>query len=259
MNINKVVFLLNELSPLNLAADWDNVGLLVNSKNNIKINNILLTIDLTEAVLKEAIKNKINLIISYHPFLFNSFNKINCNNKKNDILIHLIKNDIAVYSPHTALDNIENGINDWLANSLNEDTIETVYTSTIDPLPCAKIVHLKKSMTIYLLSKKIKEYLNLKYLRIASVDNKEIKSIAFCAGSGSDILKNINADCYVTGEMSHHNILSANANGIHVILSEHTHTERGYLKIYKKMIKSKIDKNIKIMISKFDRDPIKLI
>ena len=51
MNINKVVFLLNELSPLNLAADWDNVGLLLNSKKNIQINNILLTIDLTEAVL----------------------------------------------------------------------------------------------------------------------------------------------------------------------------------------------------------------
>ena len=59
--------------------------------------------------------------------------------------------------------------------------------------------------------------------------------------------------------MSHHNILSANAKGIHVILSEHTHTERGFLKIYKKMISSKIDKNIKIKISKYDKDPIKLI
>ena len=58
MNLNKVTSLLNDLAPLNHAADWDNVGLLISSKN-IKINNILLTIDLTNDVLKEAIKKEL--------------------------------------------------------------------------------------------------------------------------------------------------------------------------------------------------------
>lgn len=257
MNLNKVTSLLNDLAPLNHAADWDNVGLLISSKN-IKINNILLTIDLTNDVLKEAIKKRTNLIISYHPFLFNPLKKINYNNKKNQILSNLFKNDIAVYSPHTALDNIENGINNWLSKSLGEGKIENIFLPN-SSFSCGKLVTLEKAINISIISKKIKNYLNVKYLRVAAVSNKKIKTIAFCAGSGSDILKDINADCYVTGEMSHHNILSANFKGTHVILSEHTHTERGFLKIYKKMINNVLESSIKVYISKFDRDPIKLI
>lgn len=257
MNLNKVVILLDSLVPLNFAEDWDNVGLLVSSKNT-KINKILLTIDLTKNVLEEAIKSKSNLIISYHPFLFNPINRINYYYDKNRILTNLLKNDIAVYSPHTALDNIENGVNYWLSKSMGEGNIETIFSSKTS-LPSAKLVTLKKAKNINFISKKLKDYLNLKYLRVAIIPNKKIRRIAFCAGSGSDVLKNINADCYVTGEMSHHNILKANSKGTHVILSEHTHTERGFLKIYKKMINSVLEANIKVSISKFDKDPIKLI
>ena len=93
---------------------------------------------------------------------------------------------------------------------------------------------------------------------MASGSSDKIKTIACCAGSGSSALKDVNSDCYLTGEMSHHNILKAQSNGINVLLSEHSHTERGFLKHYRSMIDDLLEGRVDIVLSKQDRDPITL-
>jgi len=255
MILSNLVNELNKITPLHLSEEWDNTGLIVESQKFQKINKILLTIDLTFDVLSEAINGKYDLIISYHPVLFKPINRIDLSNPENLLLLKLIKNNISVYSPHTALDNIENGINDWLIRSAGEGKIlNSLDYNNIS----VKIIKLDKPVSVDLLAKNIKNYLKLKYLRVSKATNNKIKIIACSAGSGYEALKNIKADCYLTGEMSHHNILSSMKKNITVILSEHTHTERGYLKLYKVMIRKKLEKNIIINISKKDKDPIKL-
>jgi putative NIF3 family GTP cyclohydrolase 1 type 2 len=75
----------------------------------------------------------------------------------------------------------------------------------------------------------IKTYLGLDYIRLAKASSKPICRIAICAGSGSSVLEGVAADLYLTGEMSHHEVLSALANNTSVILTEHSNSERGYL------------------------------
>eukprot|EP01132_Coremiostelium_polycephalum_P013617 gene13617-16573_t len=120
VNYNEVVKKLGELVPLSLAEKWDNVGVLVepSTSSQLNIGTIFLTNDLTEPVLQEAIEKKSDFIISYHPPLFNSFKTLNQKSVTQRIAIKAIENKIPIYSPHSALDSVPGGINDWISEGL---------------------------------------------------------------------------------------------------------------------------------------------
>lgn len=82
-----------------------------------------------------------------------------------------------------------------------------------------------------------------------------ISSIAVCAGSGSGVLNGVRAELFVTGEMSHHDVLDALHSGTSVILCEHTNTERGYLQRWAEQLKV-VFPHTNILVSEFDKDPL---
>lgn len=92
---------------------------------------------------------------------------------------------------------------------------------------------------------------------VAGIDT--VSSVAVCAGSGSSVLRNVQADLYVTGEMSHHDVLQAVYNGSNVILCEHSNTERGYMTVLKSKLQERLDSNTQIVISEVDMDPLKVV
>jgi len=113
MKIRDITATIQKLVPLELAQDWDNVGLLIGDPQN-DVKNILLTIDITKEVLSEAIKQKAELIIAYHPVIWDGLKKIIADGSSS-IVYELIRHGIAVYSVHTALDSAIGGVNDGLA------------------------------------------------------------------------------------------------------------------------------------------------
>ena len=113
MKIKDIAEKVEKIAPLKLAQDWDNVGLLIGDpQRNVK--NILLTIDVTGEVLAEAKRLKTDLIISYHPVIWDGLKKITTNGQSS-IVYELISSRIAVFSIHTALDSAIGGVNDGLA------------------------------------------------------------------------------------------------------------------------------------------------
>jgi putative NIF3 family GTP cyclohydrolase 1 type 2 len=114
MELKTVVKRLNEFANASLAADWDNVGLLVEPSGKLLVERILITNDLTEPVFEEALKLKSNMIISYHPPIFSPLKRLTQSQWKERLMVKCIENRIAVYSPHTSWDAIEGGINEWL-------------------------------------------------------------------------------------------------------------------------------------------------
>jgi dinuclear metal center YbgI/SA1388 family protein len=113
MKVRDIAATIENIVPLKLAQSWDNVGLLIgNPERDVK--NILLTIDVTEDVFAEAKKLKIDMIISYHPVIWDGLKKITANGPSRTVY-NLIRNDIAVFSMHTALDSAIGGVNDGLA------------------------------------------------------------------------------------------------------------------------------------------------
>ena len=113
MKINDIAQAVEAIAPLGLAQDWDNVGLLIGDPaKNIK--KILVTIDTTMAVVEEAKAQKADLILSYHPIIWDGLKRITADGDAANVY-ELIRAGISVYSIHTALDVAAGGVNDALA------------------------------------------------------------------------------------------------------------------------------------------------
>lgn len=110
MKVKQVTNILEELAPLAHAEDFDNVGLLVGDAN-AEVTGILVTLDTLENVVDEAIATDCNLIVSFHPIIFGGLKKLTGRTYVERIVIKAIQNRIAIYSMHTALDNVQDGVN----------------------------------------------------------------------------------------------------------------------------------------------------
>lgn len=253
MKLKTFINCLEEIAPPELAEEWDNTGLLIEPLKARDIQKVLLTIDLTEAVAREAIKLKADAVVAYHPLFFGGFQCLEKTNPQARTAMRLIQKDIAVYSPHTALDAAPGGVNDWLADALGDGDLYCTDEGG------ARIVELASPVKLPTLGKRIKDKLRLGHLKTAKASDKSIKTVALCAGAGIGALRNIQADCYLTGEMKHHDVLGAIETGTSVILCGHTETERGYLRILRRLILAETEKAVDVLISKEDAAPLKAI
>ncbi len=110
MKIKDITTCIEEIAPLNYAENFDNVGLLVGNYNT-QVTGVLVTLDTLENVMDEAIEKNCNLIVSFHPILFSGIKKLNGKNYVERVVLKAIKNNIAIYAIHTALDNSFQGVN----------------------------------------------------------------------------------------------------------------------------------------------------
>ena len=117
MKIKEILAVLEEMAPLAYAESFDNVGLLVGNKEG-NCSGVLVCHDALEAVIDEAIAKKCNLVVCFHPILFSGLKKITGKNYVERSIIKAIKNDIAIYAIHTALDNHKNGVNKIFCDAL---------------------------------------------------------------------------------------------------------------------------------------------
>ncbi len=117
MKIKEILSILEEMAPLAYAEDFDNIGLLVGNPND-EATGVLVCHDALESVIDEAIAKKCNLVVCFHPILFSGLKKITGKNYVERAVLKAIKNDIAIYAVHTALDNHKNGVNKIFCNAL---------------------------------------------------------------------------------------------------------------------------------------------
>jgi len=117
MKIKEIISVLEKMAPLAYAEDFDNVGLLVGNHDN-DCTGVLVCHDALENVIEEAIAKKCNFIVCFHPILFSGLKKITGKNYVERSILKAIKNDIAIYAVHTALDNHQNGVNKIFCDAL---------------------------------------------------------------------------------------------------------------------------------------------
>lgn len=271
-SLSFVVEQLKAFAPLSLAEKWDNVGLLIEPSGSLEVRKIILTNDLTENVMKEALAEQVNMIISYHPPVFAPLKRITQNSWKERIVCQCLENRIALYSPHTSWDAVDGGVNDWLLNTLNVSTAEIRAISCLDEtqprVGAGRVCQLSGPASLDLILRNLKKHGDLESVQLARVDasvpleETMINKIALCAGSGSSVLKDVtDADLYLTGEMSHHEVLDAVHRGTNVILTNHSNSERGFLKRFQEILTEKLSASevaVEVIVSKMDEDPLKV-
>ncbi len=117
MQLKELTGFLESFAPLAFQEDYDNSGLIAGNPEQ-EINAALLCLDITRGTVDEAIRRGCNLIISHHPFIFHGLKKLEAGKSESEILVKLIKNDIAVYAIHTNLDNAREGLNAYICSKL---------------------------------------------------------------------------------------------------------------------------------------------
>lgn len=256
-----ILAVFEEIAPLYLAEDWDNVGLLLSPAETAKIQHILLTVDLTEPVLAEAIAEHAEFILAYHPPLFKGLRRLTRRTAAERIVMDALRAGIFVYSPHTALDAAPGGINEWLGALLGPGQGRPILANpSVEGVGAGRIVDLDAPITLDEALPLIKSGLGLSHVRVAASarhrQGEEIRSLAVCAGAGGAVFERLlHADLLLTGEMRHHAILAAVADGMSVVVTDHTNTERGYLPLLARVLQQRLDR-LKVTISRHDSDPL---
>lgn len=117
MNVKSICEFIEEVAPLALQESYDNAGLLVGN-SQMEISSVLISIDITEEVIEEAIRKSCNMIVSHHPLIFSGLKQLTGQNEVQRCVAIAIKNDIAIYAAHTNLDNVLQGVSGKMAEKI---------------------------------------------------------------------------------------------------------------------------------------------
>lgn len=123
MTIHELIREIEQLAPLNYQESYDNAGLIIGNRNE-SLTGVLIALDVTEAVVEEAIQKKRNLILAHHPIIFKGLKKLTGSNYVERIVMKAIRHGIAIYAAHTNLDNVLKGVNHRIGQKLGLDQLQ---------------------------------------------------------------------------------------------------------------------------------------
>ena len=127
--LKEVTTFLESIAPLGLQESYDNAGLITGDINS-EITRVLITLDVTEKVIEEAIWKNAQLIVAHHPIIFSGLKKITGKNYVERTIIKAIKNDIAIYAAHTNLDIVDSGVNNKICEKLGLENCKILEPAT---------------------------------------------------------------------------------------------------------------------------------
>ena len=204
--VKDVERLLFDWAPAELAADWDNVGLLVGDPDR-EVRKILTTLDITEPVVEEAIHLGADLIVSHHPVMnctWHPVQSIRCDTRQGRILTKLAENRISAICMHTNLDAAEGGVNDMLAKKLGLLDIKDLSDGKI-----ARVGTLKYEFPLVEFTRFVVKSLGCNGLRYTDC-GKSVHRVAVGGGACGDYIAQaiaLGCDTFVTSDLRYHDFL----------------------------------------------------
>ncbi len=222
VNGHEIINLFEQWSPKRFAMEGDPVGLHIGQLNR-PVEKVLLTLDVNEQVIDEAILQGANLIIAHHPPLFRPLKSLQTDTPQGRMIEKCVKNDISVYAAHTNLDVAPGGVNDMLAAKLGlVDTavVAPTFSEQSNEYGLGRIGKLKEKTTLAQFAEQVKQVFGVPALRFVGDPRKEIRKVAVLGGDGNKYIgaaKRAGADVLVTGDLYYHVAHDADAMGLAVI------------------------------------------
>jgi dinuclear metal center YbgI/SA1388 family protein len=214
----EIIKILEKVAPPSLQEPYDNSGLLT-GQHQMEVSGVMVSLDMTEEVIDEAIERGCQMVISHHPIIFRGLKRINGYTYVERVVIKAIRHGIGLYAIHTNLDNVlYQGVNEQIGKKLglsdmhimipkNESNawqgmdVGTGIVGFLEkPMPVIDFLHLLKSVMI------------TNCIRFAGPDEKQVHKVAICGGSGSSFLPaaiSSNADAYVSADFKYHEFFDA--------------------------------------------------
>lgn len=259
MTVGEVIAAIEEVAPLTWQESWDNSGLQVGNKA-MPVSDVLLCIDVTEAVVDEAIGLGCQLIVSHHPLLFKGLKTLQGTTYTERCLLKAVKHDIAIYSAHTNMDNWQSGVSAAMGAKLGLQGMEvlapqhrtdgmTVGSGIVGRLPQPE------ELSVFL--HRVKEVFGVACVRYSDPQGKPIEMIALCGGAGSFLVPDAierGADLFLTADMKYHDFFLAD-NRIVIADIGHYESEQFAKELFFELISKKIP-TFAIHFAATDRSPV---
>ncbi len=210
MTLAKILEILEDISPFSLQAEWDNSGLCLGDKS-AEIERIYLSLDADFDVISSMPEK--SLLIVHHPPIFKGLKALYHDKYPSHFLLEAVRKNIAIVSMHTNYD----------ISHLNRYVLEEVLgyqMSHSDGYLC--YFEVNKRLDIF--AKEVADKLGIETLRVVA-RHDEIKTAALCTGSGADMIGDVKADCFLTGDIKYHQAKEAYENGLSLIDVQHYESE----------------------------------
>ncbi|WP_321312097.1 Nif3-like dinuclear metal center hexameric protein [Halarcobacter sp.] len=242
MKLKEIYQFLDELSPFELQEKWDNSGLLVGSLED-EIKQVYISIDLDEENLEQVEEN--SLIITHHPLIFSALKKVNYDTYSTKLLKVLIKKNIALISMHTNIDKTH--LNKYVAKEVLG--LEVVNSEEF-------ICYADVNEDFSTFANKISKKLGLEYIKYVKCNDK-VKRVALVTGAGMSLINEVNADCFLTGDIKYHDAMDAKVRGISLIDIRHYESEKYFSVLLMGLIEEYLKKNELKAIITASKNPFK--
>ncbi len=255
MTVGELYRVLDEKFPSTLSCEWDNDGLMCCRDPEKRVSRVLVALDVTEAIVRRAILDGYDLIVSHHPLIFRPLSAIEPSDTVAKKVIALLTNGVSVMSFHTRLDAVGGGVNDALAKALG----------LIDVTPFAdgegemgRIGYTRAPMTLQDFAACVKQATGAPTVQISD-GGRAVHRVALLGGAGGDALEyacRAGADTYLTGELKHHQLTEAPEKGINLVMGGHFYTENPICERLGELLEE-IDPTLSVTVA--NSDPVRFI
>lgn len=244
---------MEELCPNELAEDWDNCGVQINTEFQ-HVEKVLVSLEVTDQVIAEAVEQNVDLIVTHHPLIFGSYRKIDSETVLGRYLNQLIRAGISVYSCHTSFDIMEGGNNDYLGEVLGLAEVEPFENG--NPF-CRKGIT-PTEITFQNFIHQVSEALGVsaRFFSATGDLSRNITSVGWCTGAGAEFMEEAleeGCDLYITGDLKYHDAQNAKALDLCVLDAGHYGTEKIFVDNMAELLGRKT--NCEILKSKIDINP----
>ena len=214
--LSEVIEYLHSIAPNHYQESYDNSGLLVGNAN-AEVKGILVSLDVTEAVIDEAISLDANVIVSHHPIIFGGLKRIVGRNYVERIVAKAIKNDINLFAIHTNLDNVyQHGVNTHIASRLGLTDVHILKPNLgledNKTVGAGVIGELASQMDEMAFLEQLKLTMKVSIVKYTALRSRPIKRVAICGGSGRFLLNDAiaqEADIFISSDFKYHEFFDA--------------------------------------------------
>ncbi len=222
MTVKDIFDSLNRRAPVEMKMDFDNVGHLA-GRSGAEVSTVLVALDITDEVIREAAGLGVELIVSHHPLIFGSIKSATDSDLTGRKVVELLSRGIAAICMHTNLDAARDGVNDALAAALGAKVCGLLNESE----GISRWAELEAELPFSEFLRRTKAALGANGLRYSG-PGRPVRRIGLCGGAGAgDMFAAFERGCdtYVTADVKHHEFIAANELGINLIDGGHFPTE----------------------------------
>ena len=216
--VTDVLNMVDQIAPYELAEEWDNPGFLFGRKN-AEVMRVVVALDLTQQTVDEAKALGAQLIVTHHPIMFSAVKRVTDETREGRLMLDMAQAGIAHIAAHTNLDAAPGGVNDTLMKLMGAQNVRGE--------GFVRAGELEEGMTFGMLCARAQQKLHAAVRAYGAADTP-VHVLGCCSGAGGSELDDamaLGADCYITGEIRHHEALDAVDKGCCVIEAGHFETE----------------------------------